>query len=74
MTLRTPLLTEDDYADLHAAVRQYVSCAVENGDLPDEPDEAAMDFCADYRVDYAGLGDMVERIINEEVIRYGKRY
>ncbi|ETT41577.1 hypothetical protein C162_25930 [Paenibacillus sp. FSL R7-269] len=63
-------LTEDDYADLHAAIRQYVSCAVENGDLPDEPEEAAAIFCADYRVDYAGLGDLVERLINVEVTKY----
>ncbi|OZQ84687.1 hypothetical protein CA598_23115 [Paenibacillus sp. VTT E-133291] len=72
--MRAPLLTEDDYADLRAAVHQYVSCAIDNGDYPEYPDEAAETFCADYRVDYARLGDMVERIINEEVIRYGKRY
>lgn len=69
MPLRTTLLFEDDYADLHAAVRQYVSCAVENGDLPDEPDEAAAIFCADYRVDYAWLGDLVERLISREISR-----
>ncbi|OMD16246.1 hypothetical protein [Paenibacillus odorifer] len=66
-------LSEDDYADLHAAVRQYVSCAIDNGDYPKYPDEAAETFCAEYNVNYARLGDMVERIINEEVIRYETR-
>jgi hypothetical protein len=73
MTLRPPQLSEDDYADLHAAVRQYVSCAIDNGELPEDADEAAETFCADYRVDYARLSDMVERIINEEVRRYERK-
>lgn len=65
----TPLLTEDDYADLHAAVRQYVSCAIDNGEYPEYPDEAEETFCADYRVDYARLGDRVERLIAREIAR-----
>ncbi|NGM81240.1 hypothetical protein G5B47_02305 [Paenibacillus sp. 7124] len=69
-----PHKDEDDYADLLANIRTFVSRGIDNGDLPPEPDEAAMDFCAEYRVDYAEHGALVERIINEEVRKYGRKY